>query len=108
LLVFYCWTADTNKVHPHRQGAPRDDRGHFRWGGRLFWCEAGSGYWSGGRRSGTGTLFTVSRPGRARQLCPGISDVNFLRDLDRIVDLDAEIADSALDLGVAKQELHGP
>ena len=45
--------------------------------------------------------------GRARQLCPGISDVDFLSDLDRVVDLDAEIADGALDLGVAKQELNG-
>ena len=48
-----------------------------------------------------------SEPGRARQLCPGISDVDFLRDLDRVVDLDAEVANRALDLGVAKQELNG-
>ena len=44
-----------------------------------------------------------SEPGRARQLCPGISDVDFLRDLDRVVDLDAEVANRALDLGVAKR-----
>ena len=34
--------------------------------------------------------------GRARQLCPGISDLDFLRDLKRIVDLDAEIAHGRL------------
>jgi hypothetical protein len=44
-----------------------------------------------------------SELGRARQLCPGISDVNFLSDLDRVVDLDAEIADGALDLGVTER-----
>jgi hypothetical protein len=27
--------------------------------------------------------------GRARQLCPGTSDVDFLDDLKRVVDLDA-------------------
>jgi len=31
-----------------------------------------------------------------RQLWPGRSDVNFLRDLDRVVDVDAEVADRAL------------
>jgi hypothetical protein len=40
--------------------------------------------------------------GRARQLCPGISDFNFLRDLKRVVYLHAEVPNSALDLGVAK------
>jgi len=52
-------------------------------------------------------LLNRSELGRARQLCPGISDVNFLSDLDRVIDLDAEIADGALDLGVAEQELNG-
>jgi hypothetical protein len=40
---------------------------------------------------------------RVRQLCPGNSDLNFLRDLKRIVDLDAQVADGAFDLGVAEQ-----
>lgn len=40
--------------------------------------------------------------GRARQLCPGISDFNFLRDFKRVVYLHAEVPNSALDLGVAK------
>jgi hypothetical protein len=40
--------------------------------------------------------------GRARRLCPGISDVNFLCDLKRVVYLHAEVPNSALDLGVAK------
>jgi hypothetical protein len=36
--------------------------------------------------------------GRARQLCPGISDLDSLRDLKGIVDLDAEVADGAFDV----------
>jgi hypothetical protein len=36
-------------------------------------------------------------PGRARQLCPGISDLDFLGDLNRIVDLDAKISNRAFD-----------
>jgi hypothetical protein len=42
-------------------------------------------------------VFTVSGPGRARQLCPGISDLDFLGDLNRIVDLDAKISNRAFD-----------
>ena len=48
-----------------------------------------------------------SELGRARQLCPGTSDVDFLSDLDGVVNLDAEVADGALDLGVPEQQLHG-
>jgi hypothetical protein len=44
-----------------------------------------------------------SSPGRARQLCPGISDLDFLGDLNRIVDLDAKISNRAFDLRVAQQ-----
>ena len=43
------------------------------------------------------TVFTVSAPGRSPQLCPGISDLNFLSDLDGIVNLDTEISNPALD-----------
>ena len=35
------------------------------------------------------------------------SDVDLLRDLDRIVDLDAEVAHRTLDLGVAEEKLDG-
>ena len=42
-------------------------------------------------------------PGRARQLCPGISDVDFFSNLDRVVDLNAEITDGTLDLGVTER-----
>jgi hypothetical protein len=38
--------------------------------------------------------------GRARQLCPGISDLNLLCDLKSIIDLDTQIANGALYLGV--------
>lgn len=46
--------------------------------------------------------------GRARQLCPGASDVDFLRDLDGVVDLNSEVAYRALDLGMSEQQLDGP
>jgi hypothetical protein len=49
---------------------------------------------------------TLQRAGRGRQLCPGISDVNFLGNLDDIVNLNAEIADGALNFGVAEQKLN--
>src|SRR5262245_35423688 len=45
--------------------------------------------------------------GRARQLGPGISDLDLLRDLKRIVDLHAEVPNGAFDLRVAKPQLNG-
>jgi hypothetical protein len=47
--------------------------------------------------SGFGPNPPVKVTGRARQLCPGTSDVDFLRDLKRVVDLNAEVAYGALD-----------
>jgi hypothetical protein len=44
-----------------------------------------------------------SRSGRASQLCPGGSEVDLLRDLDRVINLDIEVANGALDLGVAEK-----
>jgi hypothetical protein len=41
-------------------------------------------------------------------LCPGISDVYLFRYRERVVDLDAEVPDRALDLRVTEQELDGP
>lgn len=35
-------------------------------------------------------------------LCPCVSDVDFLGDLDGVIDLDAKVADGALDLRVPK------
>lgn len=46
------------------------------------------------------------RSGRARQLCPGSSDVDFFSYFNRVVDLDAEIPNRALDLGVTEQQLN--
>ena len=40
--------------------------------------------------------------GRAFQLCPGILHVYLLRNGKRVVHINAEISDGALDLGVAK------
>jgi hypothetical protein len=45
--------------------------------------------------------------GRACPLCPSDSDINLFRNRERIVHVDAEIADRAFDFGVAEQELHG-
>jgi hypothetical protein len=45
--------------------------------------------------------------GRACPLCPGNSDLNLFGNRERVVNLDAKIADRAFDLGVAEQELHG-
>lgn len=44
--------------------------------------------------------------GRACLLCPGDSDINLFGNGERVVHLDAEIADRAFDLDVAEQELH--
>jgi hypothetical protein len=41
--------------------------------------------------------------GRAFPLCPGSSDINLFRYCQRVIDLDAEIADRALNLGVPEQ-----
>jgi hypothetical protein len=43
--------------------------------------------------------------GRARQLYPGTSDVDFLGDLKRVIDLNAEVAYSAFDPRVAEPQL---
>jgi hypothetical protein len=42
--------------------------------------------------------------GTAQRLCPGTSDVDFLGDLDSVVNLHTEVADGALDLRVAEQQ----
>ena len=47
-------------------------------------------------------VFAVSEPGRARQLCPVTSDLDFLRNLNGIVNLDPKISNRALDLRVAQ------
>ncbi len=49
---------------------------------------------------------SLSGSGRARRLCPGISDVDLFSYCKRIVDLDAEVANGTLDLGMPKQELN--
>ena len=50
---------------------------------------------------------TNSPPGsRARQLCPSSSDPDFLRDIKRVIDLDAEVSASAFYLCVAQKQLY--
>ena len=49
----------------------------------------------------------LRRLGRECPLCPGISDIHLLGDRQGIVDLDAEVADRALDLRVTEEQLHG-
>jgi hypothetical protein len=51
--------------------------------------------------------FHRSEAGRARQLCPGTSDVNLFSYRKGIVDLDAEVTHGALDFRVAEQDLDG-
>jgi hypothetical protein len=41
--------------------------------------------------------------GRAVLLCPSSSDVDLFRYGKSVVDLDAQVSDGALDLGVTKQ-----
>ena len=41
--------------------------------------------------------------GRAGPLCPGRSDIDFLGDLEGVVDFDAKITHRAFDLGMAEQ-----
>jgi len=45
----------------------------------------------------------------AERFCsaPASSNVDLLRNGERIIHIDAEVPDSALDLGVAEQKLHG-
>ena len=45
--------------------------------------------------------------GRACLLCPHDSDINLFGNRERIVHLDAELADRTFDFSVAEQELHG-
>ena len=51
--------------------------------------------------------FDGSWMGRARPLCPDISDVNFLWNLDGIVNLDTKIAHGAVNFAMSKQKLYG-
>ena len=55
-------------------------------------------------RGTTGRSAEVS--GRGRLLCPNGSHVSLFGHLKRVVDLNAEVARGALDLGVSEQELH--
>jgi len=48
------------------------------------------------------------KSGRACPLCPGISDINLFRYCQGIIYFDAEISDSAFDLGMPEQKLDGP
>jgi hypothetical protein len=52
--------------------------------------------------------FQLEWSGKARRLCPGTSDVDLLRDLNGVVDLDTEVADGALDFGMSEQQLDRP
>jgi hypothetical protein len=47
--------------------------------------------------SGSGTFARSDGPGRARQLCPCISDLDPLSDFEGIFDLDAKVADGTFD-----------
>src|SRR5262245_57741569 len=53
-----------------------------------------------------GTKCPNRAPGRARPLCLTTSDVDFLGDLESVIDLNTEITHRALDLGMAEQKLY--
>jgi hypothetical protein len=59
------------------------------------------------RSSESGTTLPYS-DGQSRPALPRTSDVDLLRYCKGVVDLDAEIAHGALDLGMAEQQLNGP
>ena len=67
-----------------------------------------SGRYQGESRPDAGivesTKLTLDRVGR---LCPEGSDFDLFRYGKSIIDFDAEVAHRTLNLGVAKQELHG-
>ena len=46
--------------------------------------------------------------GQSTSALPGNSDINLFCYGQGVIDLDAEVSDGALDLGVAEQKLHGP
>ena len=76
----------------------------------LYWCRGNYIKWAQ-NPSVIRLLFMArfcrERTGRACLLCPGISDVNLFSYRKRVVDLNAEVSDSAFDFGVPEQELHG-
>jgi hypothetical protein len=55
-----------------------------------------------GAKVRTWPYYAVQGLGRARQLCPGTSDLDFFGDLNGIINLNAKVANSALDLCVAQ------
>src|SRR5262249_35216259 len=74
---------------------------------RFFYCKFRLHSARSATFSTQSALSRQRRTGRACPLCPGRSGINLFRYRECIVDFDAEIADGALDLGVAEQELHG-
>jgi hypothetical protein len=49
----------------------------------------------------------LQRLRRVCPLCPSISDLDLLSNCESMVDLDPEVANRALDLGMPKQQLNG-
>src|SRR5262245_43913338 len=47
----------------------------------------------------------TGRKGRTGSALPSSSDVDLFRDRDSVIDLNSEVPDGALDLGMAQQEL---
>ena len=60
------------------------------------------------RLAGTSRLLTLQRRlkrGNASRLCPGNSDVDLFGYGESVIDLNVEIPDGALDLGMSQQQL---
>jgi hypothetical protein len=58
--------------------------------------------------SAPGTLSPLRSWAERGQLCPVTSDVDFLRTLKGVIDLNAQVSNCALDLRVAEEQLNGP
>ena len=83
-----------------RYGRPTDHRLYARRDGLPARAARGTQTWpviprGRDRRATLKRCFAEVCDALARQLCPGISDVDFLSNLDRVVDLDPEIADGS-------------
>ena len=48
----------------------------------------------------------VALLGRARQLCPGVSDLDFLGDFEGVVDLNPKISHRTFNFRMSEQELN--
>src|SRR5262245_1248437 len=73
---------------------------------REPWAAQGDRQATRGIDGSTWHVATGTVAGRARQLCPGTSDLDFLSDLKGVVDLYPEVSNRAFDPVMAEQKLY--